>query len=89
MRDGDEYVINGQKVWTSRALQSDLMLLLARTTPREEVDKKTLGLSVFLIDLREARGNGCEIKPLEAMINHNTTEVFFDDLRVPRRQPDR
>ena len=83
VRDGDEYVINGQKVWTSRALQSDLMLLLARTTPREEVDKKTLGLSVFLIDLREARGNGCEIKPLEAMINHNTTEVFFDDLRVP------
>ena len=83
VRDGDEYIINGQKVWTSRALQSDLMLLLARTTPREAVDKKTLGLSVFLIDLREARGNGCEIKPLEAMINHNTTEVFFDDLRIP------
>ena len=83
VRDGAHYVINGQKVWTSRALQSDLMLLLARTTPLEEVRKKTEGLSVFLVDLREARGKGLEIRPLAAMINHNTTEVFFDNLRVP------
>jgi acyl-CoA dehydrogenase len=83
VRDGDSYVINGQKVWTSRALQSDLMLLLARTTPLDEVARKTEGLSVFLVDMREARGQGMEIRPLEAMINHNTTEVFFDNLRIP------
>jgi acyl-CoA dehydrogenase len=83
VRDGEHYVIDGQKVWTSRALQSDLMLLLARTTPREQAVRKTDGLSVFLIDMREARGNGLEIRPLKAMINHNTTEVFFDGLRVP------
>jgi len=83
VRDGDHYVIDGQKVWTSRAFQSDLMLLLARTTPRDQVAKKTDGLSVFLVDMREARGNGLEIRPLKAMINHNTTEVFFDGLRVP------
>ena len=83
VRDGAHYVINGQKVWTSRALQSDLMLLLARTTPLEEVRKKTEGLSVFLVDLREARGKGLEIRPLAAMINHNTTEVFLDNVRVP------
>ena len=80
---GGHYVVNGQKVWTSRALHSDLMLLLARTTPAGEVDRRTLGLSVFLVDLREVRGRGCEIRPLEAMINHNTTEVFFDDMRIP------
>ncbi|HEY4253380.1 MAG TPA: acyl-CoA dehydrogenase family protein [Roseomonas sp.] len=83
VRDGDGYVVNGQKVWTSRALHSDLMLLLARTTPLDQVTKKTEGLSVFLIDIREARGNGLEIRPLKAMINHNTTEVFFDNLRIP------
>ncbi len=83
VRDGDSYRIYGQKVWTSRALHSDLMLLLARTTPLDEVKKKTDGLSVFLVDLRECRGNGLEIKPLPAMINHNTTEVFFDGARVP------
>ena len=77
------YIVNGQKVWTSRALQSDLMLLLARTTPQEDVKRKTLGLSIFLVDLREVVGKGCEIKPLEAMINHNTTEVFFDDMFIP------
>ena len=82
-RDGDSYVINGQKIWTSRALQSDLMLLLARTTPVDQVTKRTAGLSVFLVDLRAARGNGCEIRPIPTMINHNTTEVFFDDLRIP------
>jgi len=83
VRDGDSYVVNGQKVWTSRALHSDLMLLLARTTPLDEVKKKSEGLSVFLIDIREARGKGLDIRPLKAMINHNATEVFFDNLRIP------
>lgn len=83
VRDGDSYVINGQKVWTSRALHSDLMLLLARTTPLDQVKKKSEGLSVFLLDIREALGKGLNIQPLKAMINHNTTEVFFDNLRIP------
>lgn len=83
VRDGDSYVVNGQKVWTSRALHSDLMLLLARTTPLDEVKKKSEGLSVFLVDIREARGRGLDIRPLKAMINHNATEVFFDNLRIP------
>jgi acyl-CoA dehydrogenase len=83
VRDGDHYVVTGQKVWTSRAEHSDLMLLLVRTTPLDQVQKKTDGLSVLLVDMREARGNGMEITKLEAMINHNTTEVFFDGLRVP------
>ena len=83
IRDGDSYVITGQKVWTSRALHSDLMLLLARTTPLDQVKKKSEGLSVFLLDIREALGKGLDIKPLKAMINHNTTEVFFDNLRIP------
>ena len=83
VRDGDEYVINGQKIWTSRALHSDLMLLLARTTPLEQVTKKTEGLSVFLVDMRNAVGHGMTIRPIKAMINHNTTEVFFDNLRIP------
>ena len=83
VREGGEYVVNGQKVWTSRALHSDLMLLLARTTPIDQVEKRTLGLSIFLVDLREVRGRGCEIRPLPAMINHNTTEVFFEDMRIP------
>ena len=82
-RDGDGYIVNGQKVWTSRAEHSDLMLLLARTTPRERVEKRTDGLSVFLIDLRAARGAGLEIRPIRTMINHATTEIFFDGLRVP------
>jgi len=82
-RRNDHYLINGQKVWTSRALQSDLMLLLARTTPLDEVKKKSDGLSVFLVDVKASLGNGLDIKPLRAMINHNTTEVFFDSLRVP------
>ena len=81
--DGDYYEITGQKVWTSRALHSDLMLLLARTTPFEQVAKKTEGLSVFLVDIRECLGKGLEIRPLKAMINHNTTEVFMDGMRVP------
>lgn len=83
VRDGAEYVINGQKVWTSRAEHSDLMLLLARTTPKDQVEKKGQGLSTFIVDMREAKGQGLEIKPIKAMINHSTTEVFFDDLRIP------
>lgn len=83
VRDGDDYVINGQKVWTSRAEYSDLMVLLARTTPLDQVEKRTDGLSVFLVDMREAVGNGLTIKPIRTMINHSTTEVYFDDLRVP------
>ncbi len=79
-RDGDEYVVNGQKIWTSRAEHSDLMLLLARTTPREQVAKKTDGLSVFLVDMKSP---GLSIKPIDTMMNHSTTEVFFDNLRVP------
>jgi acyl-CoA dehydrogenase len=79
----DAYVVRGQKIWTSRAEHSDLMLLLARTTPLEEVRKRTDGLSVFLVDMREALGNGLTIRPIRTMMNHATTEVFFDDLRVP------
>src|SRR5437764_6655592 len=74
----DHYIVNGQKVWTSRARHSDLMLLLARTTPVEEVKRRTDGLSVFLVNLKENLGKGVEIRPIEAMINDNTTEVFFD-----------
>lgn len=83
VRQGSHYLIRGQKIWTSRAQHSDLMLLLARTTPVEQVPKRTHGLSVFLIDLREAVGNGVTIEPIEVMINHHTTQVFFDDLSVP------
>ncbi|WP_353181093.1 acyl-CoA dehydrogenase family protein [Bosea sp. (in: a-proteobacteria)] len=77
------YIVNGQKVWTSRALHSDLMLLLARTTPLDQVKKRTDGLSVFLVDLREAKGKGIDIRPIKALINHNTTEVFIENLVVP------
>jgi alkylation response protein AidB-like acyl-CoA dehydrogenase len=82
-RDGDHYVVNGQKIWTSRAEHSDLMVLLARTTPRSEVKSKTDGLSVFLIDLRALVGRGVTIRPIRTMINHATTEVFFDNIRIP------
>ena len=82
-RHGDAYVINGQKVWTSRAEHSDLMLVLARTTPRDAVKKRTEGLSILLVDMRSALGDGLTIRPIRTMINHATTEVFFDDLRVP------
>ena len=82
-KGNDRYVVNGQKVWTSRAEHSDLMLLLARTTPRERVKKRTEGLSVFVVDMREALGNGLTIRPIRTMINHATTETFFDDLEVP------
>jgi acyl-CoA dehydrogenase len=83
VRDGDGYVVNGQKIWTSRALQSDLMLLLARTSPADQVAKRSEGLSTFLVDLRAARGKGLEIRPIDTMINHSTTAVFFDGLRIP------
>jgi acyl-CoA dehydrogenase len=83
VRQGDHYIVTGQKVWTSRALHSDLMLLLARTTPAEQCVKRTEGLSVFLVDIRASMGRGLIIQPLQAMFNHNTTEVFFDGLKVP------
>jgi alkylation response protein AidB-like acyl-CoA dehydrogenase len=82
-RDGDHYVVNGQKIWTSRAEHSDLMILLARTTPKEQAKKRTDGLSVFIVDMREAKGKGLEIRPIRTMMNHATTEVFFTDMRVP------
>jgi acyl-CoA dehydrogenase len=82
-RDGDHYIVNGQKLWTSRAEHSDLMILLARTTPKEETAKKTEGLSVFIVDMREAAGRGMTIRPIRTMMNHATTEIFFDDLAVP------
>ncbi len=82
-KGNDRYVVNGQKIWTSRAEHSDLMLLLARTTPREEVQKKTDGLSVFLVDMRESLKKGMEIRPIRTMINHSTTEIFFDELEIP------
>ncbi len=83
VRDGDDYVINGQKVFISRTEHSDLMVLLVRTTPYEEVAKPSDGMSVFIVDMRDAVGNGLTIKPIKTMINHSTTELFFDNLRVP------
>ena len=83
VRDGDHYVLNGQKIWTSRAEHSDLMLLLARTTPREQTASRTAGLTVFLVDMRAARGHGLTIRPIRTMMNHATTEVFFENLGVP------
>jgi len=82
-RDGDDYVVNGQKIWISRAEHSDLMVLLCRTTPREDCAKPSQGMSVLLVDMREAIGNGLTIRPIRTMLNHATTELFFDDLRVP------
>ena len=82
-KGNDKYVVNGQKVWTSRAEYSDLMLLLARTTPQDEVRKRTDGLSVFIVDMRAAKGSGLNIRPIRAMVNHATTEVFFDNLEIP------
>jgi acyl-CoA dehydrogenase len=82
-REGAQYVVNGQKIWTSRAEHSDLMLLLARTTPRDEVRKRSEGLSVFIVDMREAVGNGLVIRPIRTMMNHATTEIFIENLRVP------
>jgi acyl-CoA dehydrogenase len=80
---GDKYVINGQKVWISRVQHSDLMILLARTTPLAEVTKKSLGMSIFIVDLRDAIGNGLDVKPIPNMVNHETNELFFDNLEIP------
>jgi acyl-CoA dehydrogenase len=82
-REGDRWIVNGQKIWTSRAEHSDLMLLLARTTPREQVAKKTEGLSVFLVDMRAVLGKGLTIRPIRTMMNHNSCEVFFDQMEIP------
>jgi acyl-CoA dehydrogenase len=83
VRQGDRYVINGQKVWISRVQHSDLMILLARTTPLSEVKKKADGLSIFLVDIREALGRGMTVKPIDNMVGHETNEVFFDNLEIP------
>src|SRR5882762_8367110 len=84
-RDGNGgYVVNGQKIWTSRAEYSDLMILLARTTPKDEAKKRTDGLSVFIVDMKAAKGNGLTISPIRTMMNHATTEVFFTDMKVPK-----
>ena len=82
-REGDRYIVNGQKIWTSRAEHSDLMVLLARTTPRDQVAKRTQGLSFFIVDMQAARGNGMEIRPIRTMMNHATTEIFFENMVVP------
>ncbi|MCF8476306.1 MAG: acyl-CoA/acyl-ACP dehydrogenase [Pseudolabrys sp.] len=82
-RDGDDYVVNGQKIWTSRAHKSDLMMLLVRTTPLEEVKKRADGLSVLLVDMNKAVGNGITLRRIDTMVNHQTNEVFIDNLRVP------
>ena len=82
-KNGDHYIVNGQKIWTSRAEYSDLMILLARTTPKDQGQKRTDGLSVFIVDMRDARNNGLEIRPIRTMMNHSTTEVFFTDMKVP------
>ncbi|MCA8933951.1 MAG: acyl-CoA/acyl-ACP dehydrogenase [Rhodospirillaceae bacterium] len=82
-REGDRYIVNGQKIWTSRAEHSDLMLLLARTTPRDQVARKTDGLSAFIVDMRTVLGNGLTIRPIRTMMNHNSCEVFFDDMAIP------
>ncbi|MGI4795875.1 MAG: acyl-CoA dehydrogenase family protein [Janthinobacterium lividum] len=81
--DGDSYIIDGQKIWTSRAEYSDLMMVLARTTPQDQVKKRTDGLSVFIFDMRLVRDNGLTIRPIRTMMNHNSCEVFFDQMRIP------
>jgi acyl-CoA dehydrogenase len=83
VRTGDKYIVRGQKIWISRAEHSDLLLLIVRTTPADQVKKRTDGLSVLLVDLREAVGHGLTIRPIRTMMNHATTELFFDDLEVP------
>ncbi len=83
VRKGDHYVVTGQKVWTSRVQHSDLMILLARTTPLAEVQKKSEGMSIFLIDLRESIGESLRVRPIPNMVNHETNELFFDDLKIP------
>ncbi|MEP5187039.1 acyl-CoA dehydrogenase family protein, partial [Tateyamaria sp.] len=83
VKKGDRYIVNGQKVWISRVQHSDLMILLARTTPIDQVKKKSLGMSIFMVDLKDGIGNGMDVKPIPNMVNHETNELFFDDLEVP------
>jgi acyl-CoA dehydrogenase len=83
VRDGEDYVVNGQKIWTSRAEHSDFMILLARTTPRDQIKSRMDGLSVVMLDMRAAKDHGLTIRPIRTMMNHATTEVFFDNVRVP------
>ncbi|MBY5377274.1 acyl-CoA dehydrogenase family protein [Rhizobium leguminosarum] len=83
VRKGDRYVINGQKVWISRIQHSDLMILLARTTPLDQVKKKSEGMSIFLVDIKEATGKGMTVQPIANMVNHETNELFFDNLEIP------
>jgi acyl-CoA dehydrogenase len=83
VRKDGRYVVNGQKVWISRVRHSDLMILLARTTPLAEVRRKAEGMSIFIVDLRQAIGNGLEVRPIANMVNHETNELFFDELEVP------
>ena len=82
-KEGDEYVVNGQKVWTSRAEHSDLMILLARTTKKDEVAKKTDGISTFIVDMRKIPADQMRITPIRTMMNHNSTEIFFENMRIP------
>ena len=83
LKKGDRYVVNGQKVWISRVQHSDLMILLARTTPIDQVKKKSLGMSIFMVDLKDSIGNGMDVKPIANMVNHETNELFFDGLEIP------
>lgn len=83
VRKGDRYIVNGQKVWISRVQHSDLMILLARTTPLAEVTKKSEGMSIFIVDLRDAVGNGLDVRPIRNMVNHETNELFFENLEIP------
>jgi acyl-CoA dehydrogenase len=83
VKKGDRYIVNGQKVWTSRVLHSDLMILLARTTPLDDVAKKTDGLSIFIVDVGQALDSGLTVRPISNMVNHQTNELFFDDLEIP------
>ena len=83
VRSGDRYIVNGQKIWTSRALHSDLMTLLVRTTPLDKIQRRTEGLSILLVDIKASIGKGLTIRPIETMVNHQTNEVFFDNLEVP------
>ena len=83
VKKGDRYVVNGQKVWISRIQHSDLMILLARTTPLAEVTKKSEGMSIFIVDLRDSIGNGMEVRPIRNMVNHETNELFFENLEIP------
>ena len=89
VKKDDRYVVNGQKVWISRVQHSDLMILLARTTPLAEVKKKSEGMSIFIVDLHQAIGKGLTVRPIPNMVNHETNELFFDNLEIPGGEPDR